>query len=79
MSVSIPVALTRRQTDLREALVELVLAQGFRHLTMDDFAAQLGCSKRTLYALADSKEQLQSTETMFGSTTYVIGQVSAKH
>ena len=50
--------LTSRQTDLRLGLVDLVLAQGFTHLTMDDVAAQLGCSKRTLYALARSKEQL---------------------
>jgi AcrR family transcriptional regulator len=50
--------LTNRQTQLRDALVDLVLEQGFSHLTMDDFAAQLNCSKRTLYALAASKEQL---------------------
>ena len=50
--------LTSRQAQLRDALVDLVLAQGFRHLTMDQFAAQLNCSKRTLYALASSKEQL---------------------
>ena len=50
--------LTNRQTQLRDALVDLVLAQGFTHLTMDQFAAQLNCSKRTLYALASSKEQL---------------------
>ena len=50
--------LTSRQTQLRDALVDLVLAQGFSHLTMDDFAAKLNCSKRTLYALAASKEQI---------------------
>jgi AcrR family transcriptional regulator len=50
--------LTSRQMHLRDALVDLVLAQGFSHLTMDDFAAQLNCSKRTLYALAASKEQI---------------------
>ena len=50
--------LTNRQMHLRDALVDLVLAQGFSHLTMDQFAAQLNCSKRTLYALASSKEQL---------------------
>ena len=50
--------LTNRQIQLRDALVDLVLAQGFSHLTMDQFAAQLNCSKRTLYALASSKEQL---------------------
>ena len=50
--------LTSRQTHLRDALVELVLADGFRRLTMDQVAATLNCSKRTLYALAASKEQL---------------------
>jgi AcrR family transcriptional regulator len=50
--------LTNRQADLRDALVELVLAQGFGQLTVDQVAAELKCSKRTLYALADSKEQL---------------------
>jgi AcrR family transcriptional regulator len=50
--------LTSRQTQLRDALVDLVLAQGFSHLTVDEVAAQLNCSKRTLYALASSKEQI---------------------
>ena len=50
--------LTNRQAHLRDALVDLVLEQGFSHLTMDQFAAQLNCSKRTLYALASSKEQM---------------------
>src|SRR5215218_3320605 len=50
--------LTRRQSHLLDELVDLVLEQGFSHLTMDHFAAQLNCSKRTLYALASSKEQL---------------------
>src|SRR4029450_851527 len=50
--------LTSRQRHLRDALVDLVIAQGFSHLTMDQFAGQLNCSKRTLYALASSKEQL---------------------
>jgi AcrR family transcriptional regulator len=50
--------LTGRQTDLRDALVQLVLDQGFTHLTIDQVAASLNCSKRTLYTLAASKEQL---------------------
>lgn len=50
--------LTSRQAELRDALVALVLREGFAHLTLDAVAAQLGCSKRTLYALAASKEQL---------------------
>ncbi|MGI8456668.1 MAG: TetR/AcrR family transcriptional regulator [Propionibacteriaceae bacterium] len=50
--------LTVRQTELRDSLVALVLSQGFSRLTVDEVAASLGCSKRTLYALARSKEQL---------------------
>jgi excisionase family DNA binding protein len=50
--------LTTRQRQLVDELVDLFLAEGFSHLTLDDIAARLGCSKRTLYALADSKEQL---------------------
>jgi AcrR family transcriptional regulator len=58
MSILVTPTLTPRQTGLRDALLELVLARGFRQLTLDDIAAELSCSKRTLYALADSKEQL---------------------
>ena len=47
-----------RREQLFDALVVLLLAEGFAHLTLDDLAARLHCSKRTLYALADSKEQL---------------------
>jgi AcrR family transcriptional regulator len=50
--------LTPRQQELRDALVDLVLAEGFRHLGVDEVAARLSCSKRTLYALAGSREQL---------------------
>jgi AcrR family transcriptional regulator len=47
-----------RREQLFDALVELLLAEGFAHFTLDDLAARLHCSKRTLYALAGSKEQL---------------------
>ncbi len=47
-----------RREQLFDSLVELLLAEGFAHLTLDDLAARLHCSKRTLYALAGSKEQL---------------------
>ena len=50
--------LTTRQRQLVDELVDLFLSQGFAQLTLDEIAARLGCSKRTLYALADSKEQL---------------------
>ncbi len=53
-----PRELTERQQALRDDLVSLVLAEGFADLTVDEVATRLGCSKRTLYVLADSKEQL---------------------
>lgn len=51
-------ALTQRQAELLTRLEELFLAEGFGHLTLDDIAGRLRCSKSTLYALAGSKEQL---------------------
>lgn len=49
---------TARQQALFNALEELFLAKGFVDFTLDDLAAELSCSKSTLYALAPSKEQL---------------------
>jgi AcrR family transcriptional regulator len=51
-------ALTRRQAELLDQLEELFLAEGFARFTLDDLALRLRCSKSTLYALAQSKEQL---------------------
>lgn len=51
-------ALSERQQDLLERLVAVFLDQGFAHLTLDDMAATVRCSKTTLYALADGKDQL---------------------
>jgi AcrR family transcriptional regulator len=53
-----PTRATPRRDQLFDGLVDLLLAEGFAHLTLDDIAARLRCSKRTLYALAGSKEQL---------------------
>lgn len=47
----------RREEYLRR-LQDVFFAEGFRHLTMDDMAVKLECSKATLYAVASSKEQL---------------------
>jgi AcrR family transcriptional regulator len=47
-----------RRRQLLDELVELLLAEGFATFTLDDLAARLRCSKRTLYSLAGSKEQL---------------------
>src|SRR4051794_41377848 len=51
-------ALTRRQAELLDLLEALFLAEGFARFTLEDLAVRLHCSKSTLYALADSKEQL---------------------
>ncbi|TDQ04504.1 TetR family transcriptional regulator [Labedaea rhizosphaerae] len=56
-----PRPLTARHQALLEQLEELFLAEGFASFTLDDLAARLRCSKSTLYALADSKEQLAVT------------------
>ena len=55
---------TARRTELFDALIHLFLAGGFAHLTLDDIAARLKCSKSTLYTLADSKEQLVRAATV---------------
>lgn len=41
-----------------DGLVELFLAEGFLHFSLDDLVLRLKCSKSTLYSLAPSKEQL---------------------
>lgn len=59
-----PAFATRRQTELFDALVTLFLTEGFAHLTLDEIAARLRCSKSTLYTLAGSKEQLVQAATV---------------
>lgn len=49
-----------RRAELLDGLVELFLSQGFLRLGVEDLAAHLQCSKTTLYAVAPSKEQLQT-------------------
>ncbi|MEU4418940.1 TetR/AcrR family transcriptional regulator [Nocardia salmonicida] len=49
---------TTRQVDLLDRLVALLAEEGFADFTLDDLARRLSCSKTTLYALADSKQEL---------------------
>jgi len=56
---------TRRRIELFDALIDLFLFEGFAHLTLDDIAARLRCSKSTLYTLAGSKEQLVRAATVY--------------
>jgi AcrR family transcriptional regulator len=70
-----------RHSELFDALVALLLAEGFAHLTLDDLAARLRCSKRTLYALAGSKEQLVRAAVVHffeRATTHVEAAVAAE-
>jgi AcrR family transcriptional regulator len=50
-----------RRDELLGRLEELVLAEGFARLTVDDLAARLHCSKSTLYAISSSREYLVAT------------------
>ncbi|BBX50703.1 TetR/AcrR family transcriptional regulator [Mycolicibacterium poriferae] len=63
-----------------DALVALLLTEGFAHLTLDDIAARLRCSKSTLYTLAASKEQLVQAATVHffrSATGFVEARVAA--
>lgn len=53
-----PATTTARHEQLADELVALFLAEGFRSFTLGDLAERLRCSKTTLYALGESKEQL---------------------
>ena len=49
---------TARQLELLERLVAVMASEGFSHITLDDLAERLHCSKSTLYNLASSKQEL---------------------
>ncbi|MBI2963852.1 MAG: TetR/AcrR family transcriptional regulator [Deltaproteobacteria bacterium] len=50
-----------RAAGLFADLTALFLAEGFLHLTTDEIARRLRCSKTTLYALGPSREALRGT------------------
>lgn len=52
----------RKELKLRviETAKEIFISKGFKHLKMDELSKELGISKRTVYELFDSKEQLVS-------------------
>ncbi|MFI5953132.1 TetR/AcrR family transcriptional regulator [Cryptosporangium sp. NPDC051539] len=68
-----------RRAQLLVALEELLLAEGFSALTVDDMARRLQCSKATLYSVAGSKEQLviALTKRFFRQATEQIEQAVA--
>lgn len=48
------------ESKILDAAYHLFLQKGYRHTTMDDIAAELGMSKKTLYKYYDSKLELLS-------------------
>lgn len=68
-----------RRAQLLRNLEELVLAEGFTALSMDDLAQRLHCSKATLYSVAGNKEQLvvALTKGFFRQATEQIEQAVA--
>ena len=47
-----------RRRDLIQELENIFLAEGFQHLTVDILAAKLKCSKRSLYHIAPTKQEM---------------------
>ncbi len=47
-----------RQAEILDGLQKVFLEDGFRHLTIGDLVERLRCSRRTLYSIAPSKEEL---------------------
>lgn len=60
-----PVALTNRQDELFQQILELYVASGFSRFTIEEIATQLRCSKSTIYALAPSREQLATSVAVY--------------
>lgn len=71
--------LSRRQSQIRDRLLEIFVAEGFAHLTLDDLARRLGCSKATLYTLSDSKQQLvlDAIRLFFDQATTAVEEAAA--
>jgi AcrR family transcriptional regulator len=49
---------TQRQEEILDHLERIFLAEGFRHLTLQDLTDEVHCSRTILYALAPTKEEL---------------------
>ena len=56
---------TGRQDELFQQILELYVASGFSRYTLEKIAAQLRCSKSTIYALAPSREQLATSVAVY--------------
>jgi AcrR family transcriptional regulator len=58
LSRTAEVRLGTRHREVLDQLDELFMANGFASFTIADVAGEIGCSRRTLYEIAPSKDQL---------------------
>ncbi|MCE4263219.1 TetR/AcrR family transcriptional regulator [Rhodococcus sp. ACPA4] len=72
---------TARRVQLFDQLVALFLDEGFAHLTLDEIAARLHCSKSTLYTVAAGKDDLVRAVTVhfFRTATDAVEDAVAAH
>lgn len=49
---------TERHQELLDTLESIFLEEGFSHLTIGEMVARMRCSRRTIYSLAPSREEL---------------------
>lgn len=72
---------TARREDLLAQVTDIVLAEGFTSVTVDDLARRMRCSKATLYAVGATKEQLvvAATKHFFGTEADRIERAVAEH
>jgi AcrR family transcriptional regulator len=47
-----------RHLELLDGIETIILREGFRHLRIESLAKRLRCSRRTLYELAESKDEI---------------------
>ena len=50
--------LSERGREILDQVEEIIVTEGFAHLTIGDLAARIGCSRRALYHLAPTKDEL---------------------
>jgi AcrR family transcriptional regulator len=56
-NLSADLRLSPRQEEVLRSLEQLILQEGFDHLTVGTIARRLRCSRTTLYEIADSKDE----------------------
>jgi len=68
-----------RRDEVEQQVMQLFLDNGFADITLDDVARQVQCSKKTLYSLAPSREQLiyRVSRTFFDSVALDITEAAA--